>query len=110
MYVIRCTEDERDTVTIGVHPRDAHLPALMSEAMNMIESIAAQTQHQPDLDLWRHVKTGGLYAVICEAVREHDLEPLTVYKSVNGDNRVWARPSAEFMDGRFEFLGVAPHV
>ena len=48
----------------------------------------------------RHVKTGGDYVVLCEAVIEATMTKAIVYKSVKtGD--VWVRPAAEFCDGRF---------
>lgn len=50
----------------------------------------------------RHVKSGGLYTVIMSATREHDLEPLIVYRGEDG--RVWVRHHAEFHDGRFQPL------
>lgn len=51
--------------------------------------------------LWRHVKSGGLYTVLHEnATREHDLEPVVVYRAVEG-GRIWVRPHSEFYDGRF---------
>lgn len=107
MYVLRHNnEDGSDTVTLGVPPTDVHLAALVCEAMNMIEAIAAQEEHSTTLGVWRHVRRGGQYIVIAQAVREHDLEPMTIYKSVE-DGRVWVRPSSEFMDGRFEQIGVA---
>lgn len=54
---------------------------------------------------YRHVKSGGIYELIGknEITFEADLSPLTVYRSVK-TNVVWARPTAEFFDGRFELL------
>lgn len=51
--------------------------------------------------LYRHKKTGTLYRILIEATNESDLTALIVYISlVNG--KIWARPAAEFFDGRFE--------
>lgn len=48
----------------------------------------------------KHVKTGGLYVVLCEAVIEATMTKAVVYKSIH-DGTVWVRPSSEFCDGRF---------
>lgn len=52
--------------------------------------------------VWVHAK-GGRYVVLREGLREHDLEPVVVYESIaeKGERRVWTRPKAEFLDGRF---------
>ena len=51
-------------------------------------------------ELWRHVKTGGVYEFVCLARRESDGVLLVVYRGVAAGD-TWARPSLEFMDGRF---------
>ena len=50
----------------------------------------------------RHLKTGSLYRVVCEARIEATLDHVIVYESHYGD--VWTRPKTEFYDGRFERL------
>jgi hypothetical protein len=57
--------------------------------------------------LWRHLKRQTVYKEIGRAtvqsedlIREGDL--LTVY--CGDDGRMWARPTSEFEDGRFERL------
>lgn len=53
------------------------------------------------MNIWKHVRTGGLYEVLVADARiEATLEPVVVYKSMT-DGVVWVRPVAEFMDGRF---------
>lgn len=54
---------------------------------------------------YRHLKSRGIYELISkdEIILEADLNPLTIYKSVE-TGVVWARPTAEFFDGRFELL------
>jgi hypothetical protein len=52
-------------------------------------------------EIYRHVKTGGLYRVVCIASVEATLELVVVYQSEQ-DGRCWTRPLDEFMDGRFE--------
>jgi len=50
------------------------------------------------------MKSGGIYVVIAhEATREHDLEPVVVYRACS-DGRIWVRPAIEFFDGRFEIV------
>jgi hypothetical protein len=52
---------------------------------------------------YRHNKSGGLYYVICRALIEADLTPAVVYSSAK-DGRIWVRPEAEFLDGRFTLI------
>lgn len=58
-----------------------------------------------DIQIWKHVKTGGLYELReedCPAtLKANLLEPMTIYRSLK-DGRIWIRPSSEFYDGRFE--------
>jgi hypothetical protein len=49
---------------------------------------------------YRHVKTGGLYRILCIASVESTLERVVVYQSEQ-DGRCWTRPLDEFVDGRF---------
>lgn len=44
-----------------------------------------------------HKKTGGAYNIVCVVIREHDLVPCMVYKSVE-DGARWCRPLNEFFD------------
>lgn len=54
-------------------------------------------------EVYRHKKTGGIYAIVCYANREGDGVELVVYRNVEtGD--VWVRPRTEFEDGRFELV------
>lgn len=48
---------------------------------------------------WRHRK-GGLYEVVCCAIREEDLVPVVVYRPVGG-GAAWDRLLTKFIDGRF---------
>lgn len=54
-------------------------------------------------EIYRHVKTGGLYRIVCIASVEATLELVVVYQSQQ-DGRWWTRPMEEFMDGRFEMV------
>lgn len=56
-------------------------------------------------EIWQHIKTGGLYTILGEALIEDGPIPATIYRSLR-DGQVWARPTAEFMDGRFRNLAV----
>ena len=51
-------------------------------------------------ETYRHVKTNGVYEVICNARNEKSLETMVVYRKVDTGER-WVRPAAEFNDGRF---------
>ncbi len=50
--------------------------------------------------IYRHVKTGGYYELLDEALNEADLTNVCVYRSLH-DGKIWVRPSDEFFDGRF---------
>jgi hypothetical protein len=52
---------------------------------------------------YQHVKTGGLYEIVCEGSIESDHAPQVVYRSLD-TGKVWIRPRAEFFDGRFKEL------
>jgi hypothetical protein len=53
------------------------------------------------LPLYRHVKTGGIYAERGRGKMEATLEPVVIYENVNAEE-IWVRPAAEFDDGRFK--------
>lgn len=44
---------------------------------------------------WKHFK-GGVYEIICKALREEDLIPVVVYRHV-GAVRTWVRPLDNFL-------------
>jgi hypothetical protein len=47
-----------------------------------------------------HVKTGGLYQIVCLATIESTLEDAYVYQALS-NMTFWIRPKAEMLDGRF---------
>lgn len=56
------------------------------------------------MNLWRHVKTGGIYFVLDEDITiEKTMERAVLYVRVSTGEK-WIRPYAEFHDGRFEVL------
>lgn len=56
-------------------------------------------------DMWKHLKSGGLYRVLADpGYIEETLEHVVVYQCCK-DGRVWVRPFNEFHDGRFENCG-----
>ncbi len=56
-------------------------------------------QLRPGL-LARHVRTGGVYEVVCVAKLEKDRSTeMVVYRGLDG--RTWVLPVDEFLDGRF---------
>ena len=60
---------------------------------------ASDGRFAPNTQL-QHVKTGGLYRVVCLANIEADLAPAYVYESLQTHD-FWIRPQAEMEDGRF---------
>jgi hypothetical protein len=51
-------------------------------------------------EIYRHVKTGGLYVILGDALIEDGAVCSIVYQSL-ADGQVWVRPTKEFFDGRF---------
>ena len=52
-------------------------------------------------EILKHLKTGGLYRIVGQAMIEATLTPAYIYESIStGD--YWVRPQAEMEDGRFE--------
>lgn len=51
--------------------------------------------------VYKHIKSGGLYRLVCLAVHEGTGAHYAVYESLK-TGEVWLRPSEEFFDGRFE--------
>lgn len=49
---------------------------------------------------YKHLKTGGIYERLSDALNEADLVPVTVYRSVE-TGQSWVRRTSEFEDGRF---------
>lgn len=54
--------------------------------------------------IWKHVRTGHTYEVLCCASAEHDLSRVVIYQRAEPDapTVIWSRWVVEFMDGRFE--------
>lgn len=59
-------------------------------------------------DIYNHIKTGGLYEVLClnAHIEGHGIggDPQVVY-CCRESGQVWVRPHSEFFDGRFEYVG-----
>lgn len=66
---------------------------------------SANSASEPHAELYRHDKTGGVYEVICNATHESTGEMMVVYRNQATGER-WARPAAEFNDGRFTRIKV----
>ena len=58
-----------------------------------------KTVFQPGQKL-QHLKTGGLYQIICQANIEATLEQVYVYQALSNQSH-WVRPASEMLDGRF---------
>jgi hypothetical protein len=76
------------------------LPGLLKFA-RAVAALSQPSPAVPNSEMWRHKKSGGIYAWVMTVVREDDQKVLVVYRGVNDGVR-WARPAAEFYDGRFE--------
>lgn len=53
--------------------------------------------------IWRHIKTGHVYAITGTCRLEHSNEPAYLYCRPE-DGVTWARNMDQFLDGRFERL------
>jgi len=95
------------------------VPALTNDLMRDIcrAAITAYLSASAEPVAWRHKKRGGLYEIVGEAQVQtnhplEDYELVVVYRSLNTPDiddpkspmkgELWARPKAEFYDGRFE--------
>jgi hypothetical protein len=47
--------------------------------------------------LYRHYK-GGMYRVLGTVRHSEDLQPLTLYQALYGDEGLWVRPAAMFLE------------
>ena len=71
-----------------------------------LDEFGACTCEYPDVHShnWLHMKSGKLYRIIEHrlVVLESDLTELVLYSRWDGSGPIWARPAAEFFDGRFK--------
>lgn len=68
-----------------------------------LAAVATNRALAPYLSTWRHLKSGGEYAVKEHVLIEATLEPAVVYyKRFAPPDETWCRPASEFFDGRFE--------
>lgn len=89
------------------------------ELQEMIAAYLSARSAEPVA--WRHKKRGGLYEIVGEAQIQtshplEDYELVVVYRSLNTPDiddpkspmkgELWARPKAEFYDGRFEAAAI----
>ena len=47
--------------------------------------------------IWRHFK-GNRYEVLGIALHSETLEPMVVYRALNGEYRVWVRPASMWLE------------
>ena len=74
-------------------------------AKNRIAELECTTRFVNPPERYRHVKTGNLYDVICNAQEEACPDKaMIVYRSV-ATGACWVRPASEFSDGRFVIVG-----
>ena len=87
-------EDETVILDTSIHP----------SAQNMEKSELPQVVKFAAADRCKHVKTGGIYIVICIAVaQDNPSEKFVVYMSENPERpvNVWVRHITSMQDGRF---------
>jgi hypothetical protein len=51
----------------------------------------------------KHIKSGGVYWVVCLATHSETQEELVVYRK-DKSGETWVRPLNMFIDGRFELI------
>lgn len=73
---------------------------LVCDLAELLRTLSPEAKPQAAGEIWRHLKTGGLYVVIAEGRIEADLSDVVIYRSCK-DGSVWTRPKEEFHDGRF---------
>ena len=54
-------------------------------------------------ELWQHVRTGGVYAIVSVGLDEETFAPVVTYRPLkaNAGDGTWTRRQRVFMDGRF---------
>lgn len=99
-----------DAVMAAVSP-DEKFALLSGLAHDAVDAAAAalraelvRSERRQPPELYLHIKTGGVYEVLCNARAEASSVLLVVYRNVETGER-WARPAAEFNDGRFVRAG-----
>jgi hypothetical protein len=65
------------------------------------QKMAMAIRFNPELHItYRHIKTGGIYIILCRAKDESSNVDLVVYGNIETLDS-WTRPATEFYDGRF---------
>lgn len=95
---------ERDVLALRVEVSRENLSECMTELREAREETARLTAERGAVLEWQHLKTGGVYTEVGRAeLQASDLisegHRLVIYRGQDG--RLWARPVAEFLDGRF---------
>lgn len=72
----------------------------MRDTVDLLASLTAAEALAAGRRCWRHRKSRGVYEITGFAIREADLVPLVIYRDERS-SITWARPAAEFFDGRF---------
>lgn len=78
-----------------------YCPIPSSAICTLIEK-APMSENLPPLmetpkGLYRHYK-GGMYRVLGTVRHSEDLQPMTLYQALYGDQGLWVRPAAMFAD------------
>lgn len=75
---------------------------LAKAAIDTLRAMGALAEPPTAGTLWRHKKTGEIYAIFALCQIESTNEPGILYHSINEHGPLWFLPAEEFMGGRFE--------
>ena len=71
----------------------------------MTEIVLSETAKKLELGKYRHSK-GNYYEVLGVVIHSETLEEMVLYKALYGEQLLWVRPLAMFLEkGRFTYLG-----
>jgi len=72
------------------------VPAVAGRSLRSVMGNKAK-KNSLEVGIYQHYK-GGKYRVLGVAEHEATGEPLVVYRGMNGENKLWARPLEVFME------------
>jgi len=91
-------------LAMKIEPRAAKEQSALTRVLTDVIARAEQDKPEPPARRVKHVKRGSFYTVLGDAVVQSSTmieegDRLMVYRA--DDGTLWARPVAEFIDGRF---------
>ncbi len=100
---ITCAIWNIDPAEIG--KKSAQTRTVFKNHCKMIELAIAEEREARKPELYRHLKTGVIYELICSAYSESELLKMAIYRGPAGNK--WVRPMKEF-DEKFVKVPAAP--